>query len=117
MMNRLKMPGSNQIYKQMVEINEILRNASGPIAPGVSSVPIDPLVDDDAIHIAACKDFMVDDIGLDLKKQQPLIYADLGAHLQMHQKNLQLKTMMQFENSPPGQPPDTSETSEAGADE
>jgi predicted RNA-binding Zn-ribbon protein involved in translation (DUF1610 family) len=118
MMNELKMPGANQIYKQVVEINEMLKNQNqGPIGPGISSVPIDPVVDDDAIHIAACKDFLVDDIGLDLKKQQPNVYADIIAHLMMHEKNLQLKTMTQFESSSPGQPPDTSETSQAGGDE
>jgi hypothetical protein len=117
MLNKLKMPGSNQIYKQICEINEMIRNASGPIDVNQASVPIEPAVDDDAIHIANCKDFLVDDIGLDLKKQQPLIYQDILVHMLMHQKNLQLKTMTQFENSPPGQPPDTSETSEAGGDE
>jgi hypothetical protein len=115
-MNELKMPGANQIYKQVCEINEMLKG-QGPISPDMSSVPIDPLVDDDAIHISGCKDFLVDDIGLDLKKQQPLIYSDILIHLMMHQKNLQLKTLTQFENAPPGQPPDTSETSEAGGDE
>jgi hypothetical protein len=95
----------------------MIRNASGPIDVNQASVPIEPAVDDDAIHIANCKDFLVDDIGLDLKKQQPLIYQDILVHMLMHQKNLQLKTMTQFENSPPGQPPDTSETSEAGGDE
>jgi len=116
MMDELVMPGANQIYKQCCEINEMLRGA-GPIAPGMSSVPIDPLVDDDAIHISYCKDFMVNDVGLDLHKQQPEIYADIEAHLSMHQQNLQLKTAMQFEGTPPGQTPDTSETSEAGGDE
>lgn len=125
MMNELKMPGRNQIYKQVCEINEMIRGIegmdgsrqTGPAAPGISSVPIDPLIDDDAIHIAECKDFLTDDIGLDLKKQQPMIYADILAHLSMHQKNLQLKTMMQFEGTAPGQTPDTSETSDAGGDE
>jgi len=117
MLNKLKMPGSNQVYKQVCEINEMIKNASGPIAPDMSSVPIDPAVDDDAVHISTIKDFMVDDVGLDLKKQQPKIYADFTAHLMMHQKNLQLKTMTQFEGTAPGQPPDTSETSDAGGDE
>jgi hypothetical protein len=122
MMNELKMPGANQIYKQTCEINEMLMG-TGVIdqavagQPNVSSVPIDPAVDDDAIHISCCKDFLVDDIGLDIKKQQPKIYQDIEAHMMMHQQNLQLKTMMQFEQTPPGQPPDTSETSEAGGDE
>jgi len=136
MLNKLKMPGRNQIYKQVVEINKMLNGVEnpltgqktyGPIAvpnpqnPGQtinqSSVPIDPLVDDDAIHISELKDFMTDDIGLDLKDQQPLIYADLEAHLKAHQLNLQLKTMTQFESSPPGEAPDTTETSDAGGDE
>ena len=118
-LNRLKMPGSDQIYKQVVEVNEMIRNNSGPIdaAASMPSVPIDPLVDDDALHISGCKDWMVSDVGLEFKKQQPKIYADVGAHLGMHQKNLQLKTAMQFEGTAPGNPPDTSETSNAGGDE
>jgi hypothetical protein len=116
MLNKLKIPGTNQIYKQTCEINEMMKG-NGPIAPGIPSVPIEPAVDDDAIHIAACKDFLVNDIGLDLKKQQPLIYADVLAHMMQHQQNLQLKTLTQFEGTPPGQQPDTSETSSAGGDE
>lgn len=116
--NELKMPGANQIYKQVYEINEMIKTGTGPVVPmQVSSVPIDPLVDDDAIHIAACKDFLVDDMGLELKKQKPEIYADIQTHLAMHQKNLQLKTLTQFEGTGPGQQPDTSETSDAGGDE
>jgi hypothetical protein len=116
MMNELKMPGANQIYKQVCEINEMLKG-QGPVAPGISSVQIEPAVDDDAIHIASCKDFLVDDIGLDIKKQNPLVYADIVAHLMMHQKNLQLKTMTQFEGAPPGESPNSSETSTGGGDE
>ena len=117
MMNELKMPGANQIYKQTCEINEMLKG-KGPITPGqMSSVPINQLVDDHAIHIAACKDFLVDDIGLDIYKQEPLIYADIETHLVMHQRALQMQKMTNFEDTAPGESPATSETSNAGGDE
>jgi len=128
LLDELKLQGANQGYKQQCEINQMMKNQgpispaevdpmTGKLKPAQSSVPIDPLLDDDAIHIAALKDFMVDDVGLQLQKQEPLIYADFTAHLEMHQRNLQLKVAMPFEKSGVGQQPDTSETSEAGGDQ
>ena len=109
-LNELKIPGESQRVKQVLEINEMIRSKTGPVpagtdetgqpSPGQSSVPIDPNVDDHAIHIHTLKSFMVDIQGLDLLKTNPQAYLDLTMHLQAHEMAMIQKTMQQNMTAP-----------------
>ena len=127
-MTEFKLPGETQRIKQVIEINQIIRlskQTGGPIldmVPGLngsqevwqSSVPIDPDVDDDAIHIETIVSYCVDLPGLELKDEDPSAYADIVAHLKMHQQNLIKKTLTMAGGTPAGQAP---ETAHAGVEE
>lgn len=96
-LNDFKIPGESQRIKQKVETHDLLKSApipgqidprSGAAAPGQSSIPIDPLVDDHAIHIEEIKEFLADLPGLDAKQNNPEGYANVQAHQQEHQQAL-----------------------------
>jgi hypothetical protein len=115
-LTELKLPGETQRVKQVIEINEMLKEGSQPMPTGQpgpdgqeiiqSSVPIDPNVDDDAVHISTLRAFMVDTPGLDVQRENPAGYANLTAHLKAHQMNLAMKTV-QAGPTAPGTPPET----------
>jgi hypothetical protein len=105
-MNEFNMPGAHQITKQVAETQEMLRTEQ--------IVLIDPEVDDDLVHITALKNAMVSPMGLEVKKTKPQIWALWLMHLQLHQQNINAKTMKMTEGTPPGVPPDTSSNSAAG---
>lgn len=92
----LEIPGENQRLKQVGEINDIIKGIA---------VTIDPLVDEHPIHISTCKNFLVGQIGLDLKKTSPDIYKAIVQHLQAHNMVLQMQTQGPGQGTPPGQPP------------
>ena len=71
----LDIPGDEQITKQAVEINEMMKG---------QPVQIDPLVDDNMIHIEMCKYFLAGPKGLDLKRINPQAYMMIEQHLQQH---------------------------------
>lgn len=76
----LKLPDDNQRIKQVRE-NQFM------IAMG-TMVPIEPLIDDDTMHITTAKNFLVSYEGQDLKNTNPQAYQMIMAHIQMHQNNL-----------------------------
>jgi hypothetical protein len=90
-------PGEDQRIKQAREIQRMLKG---------EPVPINPVVDNEEIHIAATKNFLASGIGIDLEKSNPQVYQLIMQHLQMHEQSLAQKTMKQFEAAGPGQPPD-----------
>jgi len=107
-LNEMKLPGEEQRIKQIIEINEMLKpdestgQPTGPIDTGEinpadnqpilqSTVSIDPNVDDDQVHIETLISFMVDLPGLDTARENPAGYANLTAHLKMHQQNMAMK--------------------------
>ena len=92
----LYIPGEDQRVKQVREIELIL--AGQPIE-------VEPEVDDDAIHISVIRNWCVGDTGLDVKITNPQGYAMVKQHLMMHEQLLAQKTMGQFEQAGPGQPP------------
>jgi hypothetical protein len=116
-LTEFKLPGESQRVKQVIEINDMLKDGATPIDTGMpdmtgqpvmqSTVPIDPNVDDDAVHIETLISFMVDLPGLDVARDNPAGYANLTAHLKAHQQNLALKTMTMAGGTPPGQEPET----------
>jgi hypothetical protein len=98
-LNEIKMPGEDQRIKQVIEIQKL--SASQPIKtmtpaplPGAppatvlkSTVPIDPDVDDDDIHIKTLTDFLIDEQGLQMKEENPAGYMNCIAHLREHKEN------------------------------
>ena len=116
-LTQLKLPGETQRIKQVIEINEMLKEGQEPIDVGPNpqtgqptmqpSVPIDIDVDDHAVHISTLKAFMVDLSGLDVKRDNPVGYANLQAHLKAHEQALAIKTMTANADSPAGVAPAT----------
>lgn len=92
----LEIPGESQRMKQVGEINAIIKG---------EQVTVDPLVDEHPIHISTCKSFLVGQIGLDLKKTNPIAYQAITQHLQTHGQLQQMQTQAPFQGTPPGQPP------------
>jgi hypothetical protein len=76
----LYIPGEEQQIKQSVEIGDMLRG---------QPVNIDPLVDDDVIHIEGCRNYLASERGIELKKMNPQVYQIIEQHLQAHLQNQQ----------------------------
>lgn len=112
-LTELKIPGSAQRIKQFSEIQDLLQAGSSGIEPvdGRSAVPVEPMIDDHAVHIAVCKGLLVDPVGMDLKKQAPLGYAQVEAHMNEHQIALQLQTKSNV-GTPAGVPPPTTQVTQ-----
>lgn len=104
----LKIPGESQRCKQAGEIQKLLKSA--PVSPVQSTVPIDPDVDDHAVHIATSIAFLVDPIGLEAKLSNPAGYANNLAHIHEHQ-GAQLAQTLQAGGggTPAGAPPETNQ--------
>jgi hypothetical protein len=75
----LDIPGEEQVTKQAVEIADIIKG---------QPVQIDPLVDDNDVHIEMCRYFLAGARGIDLHKTNPQAYMMIEQHLQQH---IQLK--------------------------
>ena len=114
-LSELKIPGEAQRVKQCSEIQDLIRAGEAGEVPqgGMSAVAIDPNVDDHAVHIAVCRGFLVDTVGLDLAKFKPIAYAQIVAHQLQHQQALMVQTMSNV-GTPAGVPP---QTTQVGADE
>ena len=100
----LKVPGEAQRVKQVGET--ILLLQAPAVNPMQSSVPIDINNDDHAIHIAAIREYVVDQIGMEEKKINPEGFANLLAHEQEHMNAQKLLTI-QMNSTPAGVPPET----------
>lgn len=97
---------SNQTIKQLREIDELLNGTpiSGmgmatemgqEMGQEMSSVPIEPEVDDDEIHLRIIKTFASGRMGQEHKKNNPEGYKNLLLHAREHQQNLQQVMMQQ----------------------
>jgi hypothetical protein len=106
-LNEFKIPGEAQRYKQAMEIDEL--SNSQPIDMMNPSVPIDPDVDDHAVHIATIKSLLVDPIGLDMKKTNPAGYLNCILHMKLHQNALMMQTLTMQHTAPPGVEPPSAE--------
>lgn len=89
-------PGEDQRIKQARETQEMLKGAV--IEPEFD-------VDDHATHISSLKHFMVSNIGLDLKRTDPMAYERCRLHLMIHNQMLTQQTQQQFQDATPGQAP------------
>jgi len=83
-MTEFKMPGEDQRIKQLREINDIITN-NQQISPEKD-------VDDNPIHIETVRNYLVSDVGLDLKQTNPQAYGLIFEHLELH---IQLQQLMQ----------------------
>jgi hypothetical protein len=83
----LYIPGEEQQIKQASEIGDMLRGIP---------VPIDPLVDDNVIHIEGCRNFLASERGMELKKMNPQAFQIIEKHLEDH---LQAQLSQQKEES------------------
>ena len=114
-----KLPGETQRIKQIYEIKELVK--SEPIAAGVSlgpdekpeeihdsSVPIEPDIDDDAVHAETCRAFLVDMTGIDLKRTNPAGYMNVYYHMKAHLANIAVQTAKAGATAP-GQPQPTTQ--------
>ena len=96
----LYIPGQDDVDKQLYEISLLVQGQpqQAPLDPSqlqpmdpnqqpqmIPSVAIDPTVDDDEIHIGVCKIYLKSPEGL-ASKDTPG-YANVQAHMEMHQQN------------------------------
>jgi hypothetical protein len=106
----LYIPGQDDVDKQLYEISLLVQGQpmQAPIDPMqmqsmdpnqppqmIPSVQIDPSVDDDEIHIGVCKIYLKSPEGL-ASKDTPG-YANVQAHMEMHQQNQQMQMMQEMQ--------------------
>lgn len=87
----LVLPEEDNRSKQFREIDELLRGE--PVFDSqrgywLPTVPADPLVDDNSVHIRAIREWAVSDDGQHAKNLSPGGYANVMAHLLQHQRDL-----------------------------
>jgi hypothetical protein len=97
-------PGEADRDKQFSEFAELLK--SGPLPTGQPSVMPDIDVDDNIIHIETCKAFLVSPSGLAIKRLNPMGYANIIAHLKMHEM-AQMQLTAEPTSTKPGEKPDS----------
>ena len=103
----LYIPGEDQRFKQLVEINE-LQKVDETITPEMfPTVPTEPEIDDEEAHVQVCKIYLASERGQNLKKINPLAYQNIKEHCILHQLSLEEKMMTQIENNPVGEPAET----------
>ncbi len=87
----LVLPEEDNRSKQFREIDELLRGE--PVFDPrrgywLPTVPADPLVDDNSVHIRAIREWAVSDDGQHAKNLSPGGYSNVMAHLLQHQRDL-----------------------------
>ena len=87
----LYIPGDDDRSKQLAEIAELILMEPMEVPPTnenrsgmLSSVPVDPDVDNHAVEAEVCKAWMKSEVGMDCKKTNPAGYANVLAHLKEH---------------------------------
>jgi DNA-directed RNA polymerase subunit M/transcription elongation factor TFIIS len=75
----LTIPDEAQRIKQMRETQTMVEK--------LEPVQIEPLVDDNDVHIEVLRDYMASDYGADIKSNNPQAYQLLMDHLQMHMQS------------------------------
>jgi hypothetical protein len=129
----LYIPDQDDVNKQLFEIGVLVKGAPTQMPPQMGpdgqpamgpdgqpqqpqmqpSVPIDPTIDDDEIHIGVCKIYLKSPEGL--ASQGTPGYQNVQAHLEAHLQNQQMQQMQQMQQQAmmggqgqPGQSGDTS---------
>lgn len=102
----LKLPGRQDHEKQLFEIQGLIQGqpiesmqidpmTGQPIPSQESSVPIEPEVDNNDIHINTCRQFLTSAQGQFLKTSNPPAYMNVLLHLQAHLQLQQQQLMQQ----------------------
>lgn len=104
-LDNLYVPGNDDRTKQLKEIAELLQGQ--PIMPGLDdtgnpvldetgqpakpepTIPVDPTVDKHDIEAEVCSSFLRSSIGQYMKDVNPGGYANIVAHMEQHQQNIQ----------------------------
>lgn len=90
----LTLPGANSRLKQLREIQEIIASGKPPVegmeeGQITSTISVDPELDDHRVEGEVVRNFLISDIGQDLKKDNEAVYLNLLAHFREHQKIIQ----------------------------
>lgn len=92
-LSELKIPSAQQRNKQMREILQMIGFAPNEMKPDmmqpsqiISTVPVEPLIDDHEVHIEVCIEFLSSDTGQDMKEADPQSYANILAHIVEHKQ-------------------------------
>lgn len=99
-------PGEADRAKQLVELRKLSLVDPTTFDPNQQepTVPIDPNVDDDNIHIEVIKHFCVSPEGLYLQETNPAAYLNIILHLKAHEMNMQSKQPPQQQPQQPQKP-------------
>lgn len=98
---------SNQTIKQLLEIEALLKGSPIPnpqTGQDTSSVPIEPEVDDDDIHLRILKTFLSSELGQGHKKNNPEGYTNCLLHAKEHKDALQAAQAAQMAQQPQNSP-------------
>ena len=95
---------SNQVSKQLLEIEELVHSIP-EMGSEISTVPVEPEIDDHAVHIRVIRSFASSDLGQQYKKENPEGYRNMLLHAREHQ--IVEMEMMQMQSGA-GQPQEKS---------
>jgi hypothetical protein len=109
-------PGENERNKQLREIEQMMKEQpiqqppdpmTGQTAPMMSSVEIDPLLDNHKVEFEECLRWASSDDGQEARIQNPAGFANVRAHAAQHQAMLMQQAMASMPPPPPprGGPP------------
>lgn len=108
----LYIPGEEDRKKQYREFQELINGEpmmTGQIDPMTGQPILQPSVmpdeeDDDAVHIAICKSFLVSSTGMNLKREFPAQYQNIVLHMKAHEMKVQMQMMQQMQQSQTAEP-------------
>jgi hypothetical protein len=83
-MQNFYIPGEDDRNKQITEIAVLLQQEPLDEMGEQPSIPIDEILDNHQVELDACRSWMVSDVGLDSKQNNPLGYANVRAHAAQH---------------------------------
>jgi len=97
-LDEIRIPSADQRNKQIGEILILIgmEPQIGMDGNPIATVPVEPEIDDHAVHIAVLTDFLVSDQGQDLKQENMAAYSNCMAHLLEHKKFQQIAMMQQM---------------------
>lgn len=98
---------SNQVTKQLYEIEELLKDEPilDPLTgERISSISVEPEIDDNVIHRRVLKTFLSGDLGREHKLNNPLGYENCLLHAREH-KLLEMQEMMMLQSQGKSQIP------------
>jgi len=96
----LYIPGQDQRYKQLSEIAQLVKIDNAVTPDMLPTVPNEPEIDDDEIHLDICKIYLASERGQTLKRINPAAYLNVSMHAVLHKQRvdelLQQQAMVQM---------------------